>query len=436
MAKAKIIITFINQVDFWDAAAFIDSQNIVPELPLLCRFTPTPEPIDPITGKTFQVKIGNTKEETAQYYYDWLLATYAGTEGVPNVGLDDYTSGGWYVTHIEDTNIVTVEHWSACHEFNIATWLGLDFSNSNITYTFITSSELCVHPDPEVSDLSYSAADSDQCNKIKATFITSTILKSISEPIVINPNTSDTLTFTVDRGVATNVIGIDSNNNIFNYTIPAIDLLDATKITYTFESSANQTKLTIANLLPSLELQYNLDGGTWQTLNIFYLPLDSSYTLYIKDQYGCEINKPISIGIEYSREPKTVQKRYCGGLHELNKGKYLNLCNKQYTMKIGFVCNASPQNVKIFKHLQMILNTDYPVKNISITTSLDQERFIPGNHMVYRIRESMHSVPLKNPNDWADLRGSWAYLEIEIESINNKKVDLFSAITHLRKSII
>ena len=131
-----------------------------------------------------------------------------------------------------------------------------------------------------------------------------------------------------------------------------------------------------------------------------------------------------------------ITKKTCGKLHELNRGKFLNLFGKQHTMKLGFVCNASPQTVKIFKQIQMILSTDYAIKNVQIKTALEQERFVPGNHVAYRIREGMHTIPLKNPKDWADLRGSWAYIELEIESVNNKKVDLFSVITHLRKSTI
>lgn len=131
-----------------------------------------------------------------------------------------------------------------------------------------------------------------------------------------------------------------------------------------------------------------------------------------------------------------IEKIQSESLHELNRGKYLNLFKKQRTMKIGFVVNQDPSSIKIFKHVQMVLNTNYAIRNICVRTSNDQERFIPGDHIVYRIREGMHSVPLKNPEDWDDLRGSWAYIEIEIDSINNCKVDLFSVITHLRKSII
>lgn len=137
-----------------------------------------------------------------------------------------------------------------------------------------------------------------------------------------------------------------------------------------------------------------------------------------------------------NKAPETIVRNSCGSLHELNVGKYLNLCGIQYTMKIGFICNAEPNAIKIFKHIQMILNTNYAVKNVCVTTSYNQEKFIPGDHVMYKIRESMHSVPLKNPREKSDLRGSWAYLELEIESIDNQKVDLFSVISYLRKSII
>ena len=132
----------------------------------------------------------------------------------------------------------------------------------------------------------------------------------------------------------------------------------------------------------------------------------------------------------------TIKKTNSKSLRELNVGKYLNLFDKQKTMKLGFVVNSQPEIVRIFKHIQMNLNTDYAVKQVYVKTSLEQERFIYGDHITYKIREGLHSVPLKNPIDWEDLRGTWAYIEIEIESINNKKIDLFAVNSFLRKSFI
>lgn len=123
-------------------------------------------------------------------------------------------------------------------------------------------------------------------------------------------------------------------------------------------------------------------------------------------------------------------------LHELNVGKFLNLFGEDHTMKIGFIVNKSPQDVKIFKHLAMVLTSKYHVKVIKVVTSEDQNRSIKGEHFRYHIREGVHSVPLKNQWDTSDLRGSWAYIEIEMEAVNDTKIDLFSAITYLRKSML
>ncbi len=123
-------------------------------------------------------------------------------------------------------------------------------------------------------------------------------------------------------------------------------------------------------------------------------------------------------------------------LHELNVGKHLHFFDKQKTMKIGFVVNKFPKDVKIFKAIEMNLNTNYNAKIISISTSEGEHKHILNNHFRYKIREGKHSVPLKNQNDKTDLRGTWSYIEIEIESINDKKVDLFAITVYLRKSFL
>jgi hypothetical protein len=274
------------------------------------------------------------------------------------------------------------------------------------------------------------------CQDVKLSITTSNTLVNVSQPVQITGNNKNPLNFEVPRGQTVLVEGEDEYGQTFSQSFTTPPVLDITKITISKENEFEQSLITVNTVIEGLELQYSLDGIEWQTSNEFYVALGGSYTMHIKDQYGCEVTKDFETDTFIPAIPTTVKRRQCNSLHELNKGKYLNLCGQQRTMKIGFVCNANPNNVKIFKHLQMILNTSYSVKNVSVTTSNKQERNIPGDHMVYRIREGMHSVPLKNPRDWDDLRGSWAYIEIEIDSIQNQKVDLFSAITYLRQSII
>lgn len=121
-------------------------------------------------------------------------------------------------------------------------------------------------------------------------------------------------------------------------------------------------------------------------------------------------------------------------LHQLNNGVFLNFFENQKTMKIGITINIDPVSVKIFKSWCGIINTNYPIKKMIIKTNKGQERIITEDHYRYSIKEGRHTVPLKNRNDWEDLRGEWATLEIEIESKNNQKIDVFSFINFVRHS--
>lgn len=304
-------------------------------------------------------------------------------------------------------------------------------------YTIEQYNNLCTGVDPtnSVINTTYSEASSDPCNLINVCIQTQFLLIKLGPPTNNVPNFDNPICLEIPRNEPYILQGTDNNGTYSEFTIIPPPPLSAEDFSIVWENSENESVVTIINEGP-LTVQYNMDGGAWQTGNVFILEPGTSHVLNVRDEYGCEIAIPFDIDDYIHNEPVLVSRYLCNSLHELNVGKYLNLCGKQHTMKIGFVTNVSPNTIKIFKHVQMVLNVDYAIKNVLVKTSQNQERFIPGNHLTYRIRESMHSVPLKNPYDYDDLRGSWAYIELEIESIDNQKVDLFSVITHLRKSTI
>ena len=156
---------------------------------------------------------------------------------------------------------------------------------------------------------------------------------------------------------------------------------------------------------------------------------------YDNDLYAVwnnEIFAPIRTEIPYNETTRPDSSK----LHALNQGDVLNLFEQQKTMKLGIIVNVEAQKIKIYPHWSGVISIPYPVKAIEIRTSLDQFRTVLGTHHRYKIREEIHSVPLKNRNDWADLRGKWMYLEIEVESIDNTKIDIFSFINFVRESYI
>lgn len=123
-------------------------------------------------------------------------------------------------------------------------------------------------------------------------------------------------------------------------------------------------------------------------------------------------------------------------MEQMNKGIHLKISGTHRSMKIGVVTNISPTMTKIFHNFMSNINIDYPIEKINILTSSGQTREISGLHKRYRIREGIHTVPLKNDIDWSDLRGEWMEITIEIKNKKNKKIDIFSITNFVRESYL
>lgn len=125
-------------------------------------------------------------------------------------------------------------------------------------------------------------------------------------------------------------------------------------------------------------------------------------------------------------------------LHQLNEGEYLNVLNDQKEMVIGFYVNSEINEVFIHKMTSMIVNLEYPVKEVYMRSNLGYERTLLGTHEGYKIREGIHTIPSINDSleyyGNEDIRGSWVYVEITMESLFLNKVDILGVISSIRKS--
>ena len=141
--------------------------------------------------------------------------------------------------------------------------------------------------------------------------------------------------------------------------------------------------------------------------------------------------------ISFDNKVYTPKKNEESSLNQLNSGDYLNLFGTLKTMKIGIIVKSEDAPI-IFKELQLFTNIDYKIKELKINDNINplDIRIINKNHFRYFLKEGIHEIPLKNENDRNPKRGKWGYIEIEIESIENKKVDLYQIVTYVRKSLI
>lgn len=122
-------------------------------------------------------------------------------------------------------------------------------------------------------------------------------------------------------------------------------------------------------------------------------------------------------------------------LGELNSGNILEFFElPKQNMFIGIITNADPIKTKIEKGIAVSVNINYPIKKTTFETSLGNIREILGTHTYYKIREGVHTLPALNEMDTADIRGEWIKVLLEIESIDNKKINVFSIVNYLRNS--
>ncbi|NQY30699.1 MAG: hypothetical protein HRT69_14675, partial [Flavobacteriaceae bacterium] len=84
-----------------------------------------------------------------------------------------------------------------------------------------------------------------------------------------------------------------SDSTTYNYVVP--DLLSSANIVYNVNSAPLQSTVSFTvNNSTGLTLQYSIDNVTFQSSNIFDL-VPGDYTIYIKDQYGCSVNKTFNV---------------------------------------------------------------------------------------------------------------------------------------------
>lgn len=376
-------------------------------------------------------KVGSTKEQSASYFYEALRRNYE--NNFINDLYPDQLTEPEYIFFIQD-NVVIIEANDSCIEFVLKN----NDSNINIT---IQNEDCSNEPvDENIVLTSFKLEKGTDCQTVIMFLGTNILLTTITQPINIS-NQNYIIEIEIPRNEHILFKGTSEKNNEFEYEFNSPSFLNANNFNVVIENKSNFALVSIEdNTIHSDEYpliyKYSFDNINWVSINEFKVPLNMEYLIYIKDQYNCVITKRFKVSGFKNTKTHIKEISYCGTLHELNKGNYLNFFNKQKTMKIAFVCNEHFNYVKIFKSIQAILNIKYAIKNIKIITSLDQEKNISGEHFRYIIREGIHSVPLKNAYDTTDLRGNWALMELEIDSINNSKVDLFSVTLFLRKSNI
>lgn len=114
---------------------------------------------------------------------------------------------------------------------------------------------------------------------------------SASDGLSIDPNTENPFEFTVLRSAFGILTVENSEGSQFTDTFQAPSPLNSANFAIGVNNSPNGATITVSNQFTfGLDLEYSLDGSTWQSSNIFSGLVADTYTMYVRDQLGCSFD--------------------------------------------------------------------------------------------------------------------------------------------------
>tara|TARA_A100000172_G_C3044260_1_gene111861 strand:- start:44510 stop:49168 length:4659 start_codon:yes stop_codon:yes gene_type:complete len=173
-----------------------------------------------------------------------------------------------------------------------------------------------------------------------------------------------------------------------------------------FDEEFKETCLNIVTDTGNSMIMYNEPLGLfsgWREMNSsIYMPFDGK--IYIPRETIVTVND--------------IERPNSQSLHELNKGLYLNVLEKELKMKISFICSPDADETFIFPHLAWVMNDFTDFESITITTKEGHVRQLLPTHKRYKKREGKHTIPTLNyansdadSDEKKDVRSEWALFE-------------------------
>ena len=275
-----------------------------------------------------------------------------------------------------------------------------------------------------VSSVNFFSADSDFCNKIDASITTSEQIDDYSidgGSSYVSVNSNPFLIKNITR-ISGTLLRIRKGSELFNYRIKEPSVLLKANISATYTNSpqgATVTVLTVgSNFL--LTYTYSLDGVTFQSSNTFTGILQGDYTFYVKDQFGCQVNKSITIPafidggvgqrIPYSDLPsKSLSIRYFKYIDFSNSTEYKNDENTQ-SNQLPYTQNARLYN-QLFKNSDTVITTQLKTNYENVVATVVDEELIEHDIEVVKVvnysnlkdRRDAIIYPIDNANNQVGL---------------------------------
>lgn len=207
------------------------------------------------------------------------------------------------------SNVVTL--WSSSYNFNI-----YDFSCSSGLATAVITNH--TQDTFELVGTPAISAGTSPCNDINVSIETTELAPEVwlNNVQVETTNTNNPYTRDVSRGTPHRFVLLNASASTVTYPLAQanpiyVPKLLAENISINVTPSVSGATVAVSvedeNSIyvpnPDLTLDYSLNGTDWQSSNIFTGQAEGNYTMYVKDQFGCQVTKNYSVAGYGTRDP-------------------------------------------------------------------------------------------------------------------------------------
>lgn len=245
--------------------------------------------------------------------------------------------------------------------------------NINVEFDILTSDEILT-----IDSVVFSEADTNPCANIKVSVTTNLLADEINSPIVSTTNTDNPIIFELPRNqdLAIELIrndGLDSFPANQIIVLPSFLSLDNSNISIL--NTPNGANLVVNIISVLLDIEYSLDGTTWQTSNSFNSLLNGDYTVYVRDQFGCEKSLDINVNefgiyLPYFEISKSNSIRFANRITWGDSGNYKN---DENTLS----CEADVKNA--FKQIQLFQTSDVITTQFKSNYSVNEAKVVKSD---------------------------------------------------------
>lgn len=280
----------------------------------------------------------------------------------------DYNLNKQFLVEVVD-NVVTIK--STVYE--------IEFDDSSFDAPVDVTADFVERgPAPfQIISVTYSEHATDKCGKVMVSVLCNYPPGILLLPVTIpNPN-NNPIVFEYPRTGANTVFMVSREGDIQQIQQLVPGSFNAASININVAQNPTSSTVTAIVNVPGLTLQYSMNGTDFQSSNVFTNIVPGSYTMYVRDQFGCTRQKAFQISdvgslrLPYIHIPKSNSFRFA---NRITWGDCANYKNDENTLSCETDDLLPYKEIQQFQSCDIITSqfrSNYEINDVVISGDVD-----------------------------------------------------------------